>query len=607
MPLRRAGVPKIAAAAVISGLLVGVLAIRAEAQLAARTVLRMNGVLAGDRFGQGLAPAGDLNGDGFDDFLVGAAYADGVFGDVGRAYVFIGGTHLDSLPDVVSIGRTPSGYAGLTLAGVGDVNGDGYDDWLVGSPNYDTGTAPRFTGKVWLEFGGAALDGVSDRTIDTPRPGILSVYGTSLAGVGDFNGDGFPDFAIGGLLGFPDSSGTYVYWGGPGLDNYADLQLLTPPGFNSRAIAAGDVNGDGWPDIVIGTSGPASGRIFVYFGGPGADGVADVQIPSTGPFNDLFGYAISCGDFDGDGFADILVGAGGRTTANGFATGEALLYRGGPTLGTAPPLVLDGEHVGDQLGLALAFVGDLDGDGYDDVAIGAPNADGPAGVDAGKVYLCFGGPHPDLIPDLVLNGEAALDLFGSAVAAAGDPDLHGSPALLVGAVGSDASAANAGRAYLYRVARFGIVDPRAGERWNAGGPATVHWTGADPADLDLSLDDGATWQRLASGIGGAADNATTVTAPAAVSGRARLLITRAGDAPTGGASTLSAGLFHVSRPAAAFPAVIAEPESARIGAGRLGTSLAAGFDWNGDGVPDLVAGAPARGDGAITIFDGARP
>jgi len=578
-----------------------------RAQLAARVVLRMNGIAAGDHFGQGLAPAGDVNGDGYDDFLVGAAYADGVFGDVGRAYVFLGGAHLDSIADVTVIGRTPSGHAGLTLAGVGDVNCDGYDDWLVGSPNYDTGTPPRFTGKVWLDFGGANPDGISDRTIDTPRPGIVALYGTALAGVGDFNADGYPDFAVGGFVASPDSSSTYVYWGGPGLDVFPDLLLHMPPGFTSRAIAAGDVNGDGWPDIVVGASASQPGRLFVYFGGPGADGEPDVVLASTGSFNDLFGYAVSCGDFNGDGYADILVSAAGRNVLNGIAAGEVLLYRGGPTLGTAPPLILDGEAAGDLLGSAVAFVGDLDGDGFDDVAIGAPNADGPAGVDAGKVYVCFGGAIPDLVPDLVLNGEAALDLFGSAVSPAGDPDLRGSPALLVGATGSDAGFANGGRASLYRIACFGIVDPRAGDRWKAGLPVTVHWTGSDLADIELSLDDGATWRELAGGVGGAGDNVTSVVAPATVSGRARLRITRTGHAPTAGASTLSAGLFHVAPPAAAFPAVLAEPDAARTGAGRLGSAVAAGFDWNGDGVPDLVAGAPAEGDGAITIFDGALP
>ena len=589
------------------GLVVGAGA--AGAQLRARPIVTLHGFAAGDAFGLGLAAAGDLNADGCADFVIGAANADGVFADVGRAYAFLGGAHLDSLPDAIVLGRTPSGLAGSSLAAIGDVNGDGYDDWLVASPNYDTGATPRFTGKVWLHLGAAALNGSNDKTFDTPRPGSLAFYGTGLAGIGDFDGDGAPDFAIGGLVAGGDSISAYVYRGGTVFDAFPDLPLHMPPGWSTRAITAGDVNGDGWNDVVVGTSGnPSGGRIFVYYGGPGADGEPDVVLASGTTYIDLFGWTVACGDVNGDGFADILTGAGGRTTSRGPAAGVAMLWLGGPAMHAAPDFTIEGSAANDELGFAVAIPGDLDGDGYADLVVSAPYADGPAGYDAGKVDVCFGGPDVDLVPDLVLDGEVAGDLFGADVAGAGDPDGGGSPTLLVGATHHRGPGTNAGCAYLFRVARFGILEPRAGAHWLAGGTATVRWTGADPADVDLSLDAGATWSRLATGAGGAAENAVTVTVPDAVTARACVRLTASGQAPLAGASTRSAGLFHVTRAAPAWPAVLAEPvELPAAAPGRLGSACAAGFDWNGDGVPDLVAGAPAADDGAIVIWDGAAP
>ena len=312
----------------------------AAASVTARPVLTLHGLAANDAFGLGLAAAGDLNSDGFDDFVIGAANADGVFGDVGRAYAFLGGVHLDSIADAVVIGRTPSGFAGKSLAAIGDVNGDGYDDWLVASPNYDTGTMPRFPGKIWLHLGAAALDGSNDKTFDTPRPGSLGFYGTGVAGVGDFDGDGAPDFAIGGLLGSADSISAYVYRGGVVLDNFVDIPLHMPPGWSTRAIAAGDVNGDGWSDVVVGSSGiPTGGRIFVFFGGPGADGEPDVVLASGVTDIDLFGWSLADGDVNGDGRADILTGAAGRYTARGYATGWGSRSRSPATwTATATPI-----------------------------------------------------------------------------------------------------------------------------------------------------------------------------------------------------------------------------------------------------------------------------
>jgi len=577
----------------------------AAAQLTARPILRLPGAQPADFAGATVGPAGDVNGDGFDDFLYAATNSDFTFADAGRAYLLFGGTRLDSVPDVVVTGRTGGGHAGEMLADVGDVNDDGFDDWLVGSPDYDTGASPRFPGKAWLFFGGASPNAVIDRTYDRPVPSTsAALFGVAMTGLGDFNADGYPDFLISGLIVQPESLSAYVYYGGPNLDQSANLNLRTGTGSYVRSASAGDINGDGWPDIVTGVLGQSSGvrgRLLVFHGGPGLDANPDVDILSEG-VGDNFAQAVaSGGDLNGDGYDDIVVGAMNRQVNGLNFAGEALVYFGGPTLDATPDLAVQGAALNDNLGASVALAGDLDGDGYADLVVGAPRADG-RGIDSGRAYVCFGGPAMDAIPDLVIEGEAAADLFGTAVGFAGDPDLGGSDALLVGATQSDAGATNGGCAYLFRVARFEIVRPRAAERWPAGGTAVVEWRGADPATIELSLDDGAHWHTLASGVGGSSANAVEVAVPDATSGRARLRLTRTGSAPGAGASTLSAGLFHVAPAAPATAAVLGEPaEAAPDLPGRLGSAVATGVDWNGDGHPDVVAGAPYAGDGAIAI------
>ncbi len=578
----------------------------AAAQLAARAVMRPVGQAAGDLYGATVAAAGDLNGDGFADFLVAATRADATFADAGRAYVYLGGTRLDSLPDAVAAGRTPAGLAGTTFAGVGDVNDDGYDDWLLGSPNYDTGAPPRFPGKAWLYFGGAALDAVADRTLDMPSGQSNSaLFGTAIARLGDVNADGYPDFLVSAFVVAPDSLSAFVYFGGPNLDAFADLALRTGPGFTVRSAAAGDVNGDGWNDIVVGVSGQSSatpGRLQVFFGGPALDGLPDVTIVSPG-LQDSYGFAVACGDLNGDGFADLAVAAMNRSSPGRAFNGEVMVHFG-PAPTATPDLVVQGAATSDNLGTALAMGGDLDGDGIADLAIGVPGADGRA-TNAGQVWILFGGAAPRATPGLKVDGEAANDLFGSSVAFAGDPDLRGSDALLAGAPQNDAAFTNAGRAYLLRIERYAIARPAAGERWEAGGTASVEWGGAEPADLELSLDGGASWATLATAAGGAAANALAVAVPDVTTGRARIRLTRSGAGPGSGESAPSPGEFRIARvipaPAAILDELTYDPGTSP---GRLGSAVAAGVDWDRDGAPDLFAGAPFAADGALAIRSG---
>src|SRR5262249_49521107 len=154
-------------------------------------VQRPSGQVAGDSFGWSLAGLGDVNGDGIDDWLVGAPGAFARATDSGRAYLFLGGAHARSVAGLVINRASFFGHLGKTVAAIGDVNQDGFNDWLVGIPDYDSGVAPRFAGKTWLFFGGPVLRSVYSMEL-FGLPGVTG-FGTSMAGLGDVNGDGAPD------------------------------------------------------------------------------------------------------------------------------------------------------------------------------------------------------------------------------------------------------------------------------------------------------------------------------------------------------------------------------------------------------------------------------
>ena len=575
----------------------------AHAQLVPELKLRIPGLGAGHNFGASVGRAGDVNGDGYEDFLVGAPKAPGLRSEAGRAYVLLGGADLDSIPDLTMIGRYSTGHFGSQVVGIGDFNGDGYDDWVVGDPQYNLGVTPGTYGRAWIYYGSAQLGAAPRFSLDSPA-GIYA-FGSAVAALGDVNGDGYPDFAVSGSV-LPTNPGTVsIYFGGLNADNYPDFTLQTGTGNSVWAIAGpGDINGDGYNDMVVGIHGASAtvpGSIEIFYGGPAMSDAPARQIFSN-TNADLFGYSVAgAGDVNGDGYADWLVGAP-FAAANGLpGAGRVLLFYGGRPLSTSPAREFHGQGANDNFGASVAGAGDLDGDGFADIAVGASSSD-INGINSGRAYVFFGGAPPDTIPAAVLNGEAANDNLGVSVANAGDPDLGGTNALLVGALLNDAGGVNAGAAYLLRIERYHIEAPLAGDHWSAGGSADVKWQGADPADIELSLDGGASWTTLASGVGGATDNQVTIAVPDQVTGRARLRLARTGFPPLAGNATLCSGFFHLTRelpaPAAVFDlARIAGPS----GAPRLGRSVATGVDWDGDGRPDVFAGASPDPGGAVIV------
>ena len=440
-----------------------------------------------DYAGTTVSPAGDFDGDGYDDFLVGAPWNDDGGGTAGQTYLVRGadagwGSSLADA-DASYLGESPYDESGTALGCAGDVNDDGFDDVLIGASNNDRGG--NNAGAAYLVHGSASGWG-RDLELSTAATVYVGEHtqdhaGCSVAGAGDVNDDGFDDFLVGADGSDdngPSAGEAYLVLGGAmaSLDvalSLADGSFVGEFSWDlagSAVAGAGDVDGDGFDDLLIAAPGSDaggnySGQVYLVLG-HGAGWAADTILTTADASfvgeaaNDHAGAALAgVGDVDGDGIDDFVVGAWG-SAAGGSDAGQTYLVRGrttgwatGVDLGTSDASFV-GEAPDDESGSALAGAGDLNGDGLADFLIGARGSDA-GGSDAGEIYVILGvsGGGWGLGLDLGLAsasflGEATDDLAGSAVAGVGDFDGDGLDDLLVGVPDSDAAGTDVGQVYL---------------------------------------------------------------------------------------------------------------------------------------------------------------
>ena len=340
-------------------------------------------------FGISVASAGDFNADGWPDFIVGARYA----GLPGQAFIFYGGPSLDSTPDLQLSGEsTGSGtWFGASVASVGDVNGDGFDDVMVGAPMYRNGAGE--VGRAYVYYGGHAPDVIPDRVFTGAASG--DQLGSVVGGAGDVNGDGAPDvFAVASYndAGGTDAGAVYIWFGGPAFDTTADLTILGS-GVNQRILladGAGDVNGDGYSDLIVSQKDHAD----VFLGGSAPDAIADVTIPRA------FAAVGGAGDVNGDGIDDFVVGDPGDDTG-GMDAGKISVYYGGTTLDTVEDESYFGDRPGRYLGRRVGRAGRIDGSDLADVFASAAEDPENVGYDRGRVYLLANTETTDVPTDPV--------------------------------------------------------------------------------------------------------------------------------------------------------------------------------------------------------------
>jgi len=370
-------------------------------------------------YGRSVAAAGDVNGDGLSDVIVGAPFNS----SHGYAFLYLGNaTGLDPVPIWARNGYVADKQYGARVAGAGDVNGDGYSDWMIGAPEdgfFNT------TGEVYIYHGASV--GISP----FQAPTILSAgnpgyrYGAALASAGDVNGDGYSDVIVGAPQWNGGAGRVHVYHGGPtGITPFPhawwakpfDSPFVPNANFGESVAGAGDVNGDGYSDVIIGAGGynGARGRVFVYHGGPTGlsttpnwtfDGTIAGQRLGSNPHSE--NQVSGLGDVNGDGFSDVAV------TAMGF---RVLVFHGSSTgLGAVPAWTgLPPGGSSADFGASATSAGDVNGDGYSDMII----SDCAVGV---RLYL--GRASGVFLPagEILLTGSAP----GHSSAGVGDVDGDG--------------------------------------------------------------------------------------------------------------------------------------------------------------------------------------
>lgn len=412
----------------------------------------------GEEYGYAVASAGDVNGDGYDDIIVGAPHYDDAAYAGGAAFVFYGSAGgLSDQPDWTGGSELNGARFGAAVASAGDVNHDGYDDVLIGA--YRANNEQPEEGRAYLYLGSAqGLATVPAWTFESDQKEAQLAY--SVAGAGDVNNDGYDDVIIGarwydGAL--ANEGAAFLFFGSAaGLSTAPDWTAVggqVGAAFGTAVSSAGDTNHDGYDDLLVGAAfyddtQTDEGAAFLFLGGTNPDTVPDWQAVG-GQADSLFGASVAAADFNQDGRADILVGAP-HFSNEVDGEGGVFLYLGSEQLMSSTAVWSNfSRQEGALYGTAVA-TGDLNGDALPDLIVGAPQYTHDQQFE-GRVFLYVGAPGMvSALASWTGDGNKAETAFGQSAGPAGDVDGDGYGDLVVGAPQYRLNRDLVGRALVYQ-------------------------------------------------------------------------------------------------------------------------------------------------------------
>ncbi len=398
------------------------------------------------------------------------------------------GTIDASAANVKFVGENTDDQLGCNVSSAGDFNGDGYDDVIIGASLDDDGGTN--SGCAFIFFGSAtplATIDASAANVKLIGGDTDDRFGVRVSNAGDFNKDGFDDVIVGAHLdddGGTDSGCAFIFFGSatpssPIDASAANVKLIGGDAgdrFGVNVSIAGDFNNDGFDDVIVGADcdddgGADSGCAFIFFGSATPSATIDASATNVklvgGDAGDKFGYMVSekAGDFNNDGFDDVIVGAHADDDG-GLDSGCAFIFFGSTTPSatidaSAANVKLIGEDSDDRFGIRVSSAGDFNNDGFDDLIIGA-FYDDDGGSSSGCSFIFFGSTTPSATIDasnanVKLVGADSNDRFGHFVSSAGDFNDDGFNDVIVGAYLDDDGGTDSGCAFMF----FGSTTPSA--------------------------------------------------------------------------------------------------------------------------------------------------